>query len=128
MRLLLDTHTFLWWALGDAQLPERTRAQIADADEVYVSAVTAWELRIKHRLGKLPELLPLLVRDLGRVLESEDFRPLPLTFEDGDRAGAFPQEHKDPFDRMLAAQSIHNRLVLVSADPALDVFGVVRVW
>jgi PIN domain nuclease of toxin-antitoxin system len=126
--LLLDTHAFLWWALGDRRLPSATRTLIDGAGDVYVSAATAWELRTKYRLGKLPELSPLLVHDLAAVVASEQFRELPITFADGDRAGAFPPLHRDPFDRILAAQALHNRLALVSNDAALDLFGVARVW
>ncbi len=71
---------------------------------------------------------PLIVHEIARVLNAEDFRPLALTFADGDRAGAFAQEHTDPFGRMLAAQALHNSLALVSNDAALDAFGVVRIW
>lgn len=127
-RLLLDTHAFLWWVLGDDRLPPATRTLIDEADDVYVSAATAWELRTKYRLGNLPEVSPLVVRDLSVVVATEQFRELPISFHDGDRAGAFPPPHRDPFDRILAAQALHNRLVLVSNDAALDSFGVVRVW
>ena len=126
--LLLDTHAFLWWALGDPQLPGPVRGRIDGAEEVYVSSVTAWEVRTKYRLGKLPEVQPLIVRDLTRVLASESFLPLALTFADGDLAGSFAQAHRDPFDRMLAAQALNHRLALVSNDMVLDTFGVVRVW
>lgn len=127
-RVLLDTHAFMWWALGDEQLPASTRATIDTASEVYVSAATAWELRTKRRLGKLAAVTPLIVRDLASVLASEDFRALPITFADGDLAGALPHVHKDPFDRMIAAQALNHHLAVVSNDSALDAFGVVRVW
>ncbi len=118
----------MWWALGDEQLPARLRSRIDAAEDVYVSAATAWELRTKFRLRKLPEVAPLIVRDLAAVLASENFRELAVTFADGDRAGAFAQAHKDPFDRILVAQALNHHLALVSNDVALDAFGVVRVW
>ncbi len=127
-RFLLDTHAFMWWALGDEQLPLGVRHRIDVASDVYVSAATAWELRTKFRLGKLPEVVPLIVRDLAAVLATENFRELPVTFADGDRAGAFAQAHTDPFDRMIVAQALNHRLALVSGDARLDAFGVVRVW
>lgn len=126
--LLLDTHAFMWWALGDERLPHAIRTQIAAEAHVYVSAATAWELRTKYRLGKLPEVAPLMLHDLARVLASENFRELPVAFADGDVAGSFAQEHQDPFDRMIAAQALNHRLAVVSSDSALDTFGVVRVW
>ena len=124
---LLDTHAFLWFTTGDSRVPPAVRTLLGDADALYVSAATAWEIRTKHRLGKLPDADPL-VRDLTGYVEGRGYRGLPITFADGDRAGAFASEHKDQFDRMLAAQAINHRLALVSNDVALDAFGVVRVW
>ena len=126
--LLLDTHAFLWWVLGDERLPAAVRGQIPLADRVWVSAASAWEIRTKYRLGKLPEAEPALVIGLPSVATSHGFRELGVTFADGDRAGSFAQPHKDPFDRMIAAQALNHRLAVVSNDSALDAFGVVRVW
>lgn len=126
--LLLDTHAFLWWVLGDERLPQFARDQITRAPRVWVSAASAWEIRTKHRLGKLPEAAPALVIGLDAVAASHGFHELGITFVDGDVAGSFPQAHKDPFDRILAAQALNHRLALISSDAALDVFGVVRVW
>jgi PIN domain nuclease of toxin-antitoxin system len=127
--LLLDTHAFLWWAVGDERLPVQYRERIgAGRGDVHVSAATAWEVRTKFRLGKLPHLAPDFVGQMHRVLATENLRPLPVTFADGDLAGSFAADHKDPFDRMLAAQALNHRLALVSNDPALDAFGVVRIW
>lgn len=126
--LLLDTHAFLWWVLGDERLPERIREQIPAAERVWVSAASAWEIRTKYRLGKLPEAEAALVIGLPDVAASHGFHVLAVTFDDGDRAGGFTQLHKDPFDRMIAAQALNRHLALVSNDTALDAFGVVRVW
>lgn len=127
-RLLLDTQALLWWVLGDLRMPERVRAVVLQTPRVLVSPVSAWEIRTKHRLGKLPEAEPALVVGLAEVVRLHEFGELPITFADGDRAGAFAQDHKDPFDRMLAAQALHHGLPLVSNDEALDAFGVERVW
>lgn len=126
--LLLDTHAFLWWVLGDERLPERVREQIPAAQRAWVSAASAWEIRTKYRLGKLPDAKPALAVGLPGVVASHGFRELGVTFDDGDLAGSFPQEHKDPFDRMIAAQALNYHLAVVSNDSALDAFGVVRVW
>ena len=124
---LLDTQAFLWFEIGDSRMPVDVRSAIADADVVYVSAASAWEIRTKHRLGKLPDADELVV-NLAGYAARRGFRQLPVTFADGDRAGSFAQAHKDPFDRILAAQAFNHRLALISNDTALDAFGVVRVW
>lgn len=127
-RLLLDTHALLWWVLGDSRLSDRTRDLIPSAERTYVSAASAWEIRTKHRLGKLPEVRELLAVDLAGVCASHGFVELPITFADGDRAGALAGDHKDPFDRMLVAQALNHRLALVSNETLFDAFGVVRLW
>ena len=125
---LLDTHALLWWVLGDPRLSDSARRLILDAGGAYASAASAWEIRTKFRLGKLTDVRPELVTSLEAVAGSHNFQPLPITFADGDLAGSFAADHKDPFDRMLAAQAINHRLALVSNDTALDAFGIVRVW
>lgn len=124
---LLDTRAFLWFTIGDPRMSLPARAAVEAAEHVYVSAATAWEIRTKYRLGKLPDA-DSVVNDLAGFVARNGFRPLPITFADGDAAGAFGQTHKDPFDRMIVAQALNHRLSLVSSDVALDAFGVVRVW
>ena len=125
--VLLDTHAFLWFALGDERMSPTARVVVEGASVVYVSAASTWEIRTKHRLGRLAEAnglvtgLPGHIRRLG-------FTPLPIEIEDGDLAGALDGAHRDPFDRMLAAQAILRDLPLVSNDSALDAFGVRRSW
>jgi PIN domain nuclease of toxin-antitoxin system len=119
-RLLLDTHTFLWWLADDFRLGTRARALIADAkNQVFVSAATAWELSIKKSLGKLeaPD-------DLDAMVEEEGFEKLAITFFHGERAGDLPQLHRDPFDRMLVAQSQAEGLEIITADEAIPKYGV----
>jgi PIN domain nuclease of toxin-antitoxin system len=119
-RLLLDTHTFLWWLADDSRLGTRTRALIADAkNQVFVSAATAWEISIKKSLGKLeaPD-------NLDAVVEEEDFEKLGITFFHGERAGDLPQPHRDPFDRMLVAQSQAEGLEIITADETIPKYGI----
>lgn len=128
MRILLDTHALLWWLAGDSSLPLAARTAIADpANEIYVSAASAWEVATKHRLGKLPGAGPLAV-DFAREVEAQGFLPLPITLAHGQDAGALVLHHRDPFDRMLVAQARSERMVLVSNEAAFDAVGVVRVW
>jgi PIN domain nuclease of toxin-antitoxin system len=106
VKLLLDTHVLVWWFAGDRRLPVATR-QLIDGPEVepYVSAATAWELATKYRLGKLQEAA-LLVEGFFDLLDRFSFKHLSVTTEHGHRAGLLPGDHKDPFDRMLAAQAL----------------------
>jgi PIN domain nuclease of toxin-antitoxin system len=128
VRLLLDTHTLLWWLVADDQLSTAARSAIEDYDNpVYVSAASAWEVATKHRLGKLPEI-GRLANDFASVVAQQGFLALDITLEQGQRAGALPGKHKDPFDRMLIAQSQVQNLVLVSNEIVFDYYGVSRLW
>lgn len=128
MRLLVDTHALLWWALDDPKLSRPAYAAIADSSSlVHVSAVSAFELATKHRLGKLPTAEALLV-DLDRYLQEQGFAPLPLDLPSAERAGRLPGPHRDPFDRLLVAQAITADLALVSNETAFDLYGVRRLW
>lgn len=129
MRVLLDTHALLWWALDDPHLSERARKSISEpATAVHVSAASAWELATKVRLGKLPGA-DHFVSELGTYLERQGFVALDITMDHAQRAGSLPGPHKDPFDRMLVAQAQAENLVIVSNDDrAFDAYGVVRLW
>lgn len=128
MRLLLDTHAFLWWVIDDRQLPPGARRAIADDDnEVLVSAASAWEIATKHRIGKLPEAEPL-APDIVGAIAGQDFAELPITVEDAARAGALPGPLNDPFDRMLIAQALTRDLILISNESLFDRYGVRRLW
>ena len=128
MKLLLDTHTLLWWWTNDPQLPETARALLADEDnQVLVSAASAWEIATKHRLGKLAEAGDALPR-FNELVNADGFEHLPVNFLHSLKAGAYPVEHRDPFDRILAAQSDLESAALVTRDPAFAVFGVHVVW
>lgn len=120
-RLLLDTHTFLWWLSGDQALGERARAAIADRrNQVFVSAATGWEIAIKRAIGTLR----IEGEDLDSLVEEEGFAHLPITFFHGIQAGALPQHHKDPFDRMLVAQAQAEGMTLLTADAEIPRYGV----
>lgn len=128
MKLLLDTHTYIWVATDDRRLSLKARKLIKSAASViFVSAASAYELVYKHRAGQLPSLGPLVDR-IDQDLAERDFNPLPLSFEHGRRAGDLPIGHRDPFDRLLAAQAIVEDLAIVSNDEKLSALGARRVW
>lgn len=110
MTLLLDTNALLWW-LGDVELKADARQAIADPGlDVYVSPVSLWEINIKVMASKLHIEVPLAPRVRA------EFRTLPVSLEHGDAAGALPLHHRDPFDRMLIAQAMIERLTVVTRD------------
>jgi PIN domain nuclease of toxin-antitoxin system len=119
MRLLLDSHVALWWLNDDPQLGSRARAAIVDADQVFVSAVTPWELGIKRALGKLsfPQGFSALIIEQG-------FESLPIRSEHAERAPELPPHHRDPFDRMLLAQAELEQLRIVTADGQFEAYGL----
>jgi PIN domain nuclease of toxin-antitoxin system len=128
MRLLLDTHAFLWWLAGDEALPVEARAAIADeANDIFVSAASAWEITTKYRLGKLSGAAAI-VADLDAAIADQSFIGLPISVRHGQVGGALPGPHRDPFDRMLIAQAMVDHLVLVSNEQVFDAYGVGRLW
>ena len=128
MRVLLDTHALLWWLAGDTNLSVIARRTIADsANEIFVSAASAWEVATKFRIGKLPGAGPLGV-DFAREVRQQGFVALPISIEHAQVAGALVGEHRDPFDRMLIAQAREEKMALVSNDAVFDAFDVQRIW
>jgi PIN domain nuclease of toxin-antitoxin system len=128
MRLLLDTHTLLWWLDGDRRMSKRARTLVGrDTNEVLVSAASAWEISTKWRLGKLPGAADVAA-DVAGAVASQAFLPLPISLSHAQLAGHLTTEHRDPFDRMLAAQALTEGFPIVSNDEAFDLFGVVRLW
>ena len=112
MKLLLDTHAFLWWDSKDGRLPSELRAAIASPlNQVFVSAASVWEIAIKRASGKLT-----FVQPVGRAIYEHGFESLPITVEQAEWAGGLPQLHRDPFDRLLVAQAQLEGLVLVTVD------------
>jgi PIN domain nuclease of toxin-antitoxin system len=128
VRLLLDTHALLWWLDGDASLSQTARDAIADnANEIFLSAASAWEITTKHRLGKLPGAAAVAA-DVAACIAGQGFLELPISLTHGQKAGSLPGPHRDPFDRMLIAQAMLEDLTLVSNEPALDAYGARRLW
>lgn len=125
---LLDSHVLIWWWFDPERLSDAVRDRLLDSTTtVLVSAATVWELSLKHHQGKLPEL-GLAIADLPSLLQADGFQPLPIALAHGLRAGAYSQPHRDPFDRMLAAQAELERLVLLTADSQLSGFPCRTLW
>ncbi|HUQ15922.1 MAG TPA: type II toxin-antitoxin system VapC family toxin [Gemmatimonadales bacterium] len=118
MRLLLDTHVLIWWDEG-RRLAPAARQAIRDAEEVFVSAASAWEISIKIALGRLRPS-----RTVEEAAADSGFIELPVTFRHASRVGTLPLHHRDPFDRLLAAQAEVESLTLVTRDPAFEPYGV----
>jgi len=128
LSLLLDTHALIWWFLDSPALSPAARDRIAEgAEDVYVSAVSAFEISTKVRLGKLPEAAAL-DRDFSDFIASRGFTPLDLSIQHALVAGGLSSGHKDPFDRLLIAQALTENLTLVSNERLFDGFGVKRLW
>ena len=128
MRILLDTHAFIWWLAGNSRLAETARRAVSiEENDIMVSAVSAWEIATKHRLGKLPEA-DALAGNMRAAIAGQGFEELPISVADAERAGRLAGDHRDPFDRMLVAQALAHDLVLVSNEDVFDRFGVHRLW
>ena len=128
MRFLLDTHALLWLAFEQRLLSPYIREVVSNPqNEILVSAATAWEITTKYRIGKLDFAGGLAINFIPRVTVA-GYQLLPITTEHALRAGLLPGSHKDPFDRMIAAQAIHEDMPLLSSDSQLDIFSVRRQW
>lgn len=123
MSLILDTHVFFWWITDDPRLPSRYRdALSARGSPVFVSAVSGWDIGIKVKLGKWPEA-EVLLPDLTSKVQQEQFDVLNLTLAQAERAGGLDLAHRDPFDRMIAAQALDLDYAIATTDPAFEFFG-----
>jgi PIN domain nuclease of toxin-antitoxin system len=128
VKVLLDTCTVIWATLSPSFLSRQARDTIADEDNVVlVSAASAWEIATKVRAGKLPGA-EKLERDYLDVMEEAGYTQLAIDTESALRAGRLVVEHRDPFDRMIAAQALALDIPILSPDPQLDQFGVRRMW
>ena len=123
MRLLLDTHVFLWWREDNPRLKEAARREISSSEKVVVSAASAWEVAIKVGLGKLR--LPTSFED---GVEESGFGQLGIEFRHAAAVGDLPPHHGDPFDRMLIAQAQVEGLTVVTHDPRFKPYGVPVIW
>ena len=125
---MLDTHAFLWWLAGSEKLSQSARTAIADeANDVLVSAASAWEIATKHRLGKLRGA-EVVAQDITGAIAGQGFKELAVTVDDAGRAGELPGPLRDPFDRMLISQALARNLVLISIETPFDQYGVRRLW
>ena len=128
MRLLLDTHTLIWWMTSDRHLSSNAHTLIEQESNLsLVSAASAWEMATKVRLGRLPVAVDL-IQDFVIGLTRQRMEILDVTADHGIRAGLLPGPHKDPFDRMLIAQALAENIPIVSNDQALDGYGATRLW
>ncbi|MET0171689.1 MAG: type II toxin-antitoxin system VapC family toxin [Agrobacterium vaccinii] len=128
MKYLLDTHALLWWLSDDPQLSQEARAIIANPqNEIYVSAASAWEIATKFSKGHLPTA-SLLLPDFSGVLHQEGFSELIINSAHMVRSAILPGEHRDPFDRILAAQAIIENMALISLDGKIPSLGVMTRW
>ena len=128
MRLLLDTHTFLWFVLNDARLSANARKLIADpANEIEISPASYWEIAIKISTGKysLTEPLEIFVE---REVRTNQFHILPIEPRHVTPLTGLPFYHRDPFDRIIIAQAIAEQISVVSSDTAFDAYPVNRLW
>ena len=128
MAFLLDTHALLWWLAEPERLSPLVHATLADPGQtVFISAASAWEIATKHRLGRLPTA-EVLLQDGWALMERQGFQPLPVSWSHGLRAGSYSMPHRDPFDRLLAAQAELEQLILITLDPALAPFPCQTLW
>ena len=122
--ILLDTHIFLWWLFDDPQLSKNLRHQIGNIDTtIFVSAASAWEISTKYRIGKLPEA-GSVAENVPKWIVKAGFHSMNIKPEHAQMAGAWNIPHKDPFDRMLAAQSGFEKIALATMDRMLFQFPI----
>jgi PIN domain nuclease of toxin-antitoxin system len=126
--LLLDTNAlFRWWAAADMLADRIREAIVARESPIYVSSVSAWEIATKHRIGKLPEAGLFLPR-FAELLARDGFLPLSVTVEHALEAGRLPSVHKDPFDRLIAAQARLEKMAVATSDRVFADLGVTVLW
>ncbi|HST04461.1 MAG TPA: type II toxin-antitoxin system VapC family toxin [Chloroflexia bacterium] len=128
MKLLLDTHSFLWFVQGDPNLGVNASAQIGDeSNEIYLSMASVWEIAIKISVGKL-KIDQELDSFLYDQLNLNRMSIINISIEHVSKVANMPFHHRDPFDRLIIAQSINEQMPIVSRDEAFDAYGVTRIW
>jgi PIN domain nuclease of toxin-antitoxin system len=117
-RYLIDTHVLLWWIFDDPKLDQNIREIIQNpSNKIIVSSASAWEIATKYRIGKLPEAKELL-ENYDQIIQKARFFQLSITTAHALRAGGLPIQHRDPFDRMIMAQSELEKISVITYDPA----------
>ena len=128
MRLLLDTHTFLWAVSGDPRLSQRAHEAFREAEnELYLSAISYWEVIIKQQIGKLP-LSTDWVQRFDEEMSINQIIWLDVRKSHCQRYGSLPMLHRDPFDRMLIAQALHERMTLLTRDENIQQYAITTIW
>jgi len=128
MKALVDTHALLWWLFDDRRLSARARQVLEDGtNEILVSSASGWEIMTKRRLGKLPHAGEA-IRDLRGAVQRAGFEPLPISLEHAIEAGRLASPHRDPFNRMLAAQSRLEKIQLITDDKIFGSLSVSTLW
>ena len=127
MKILLDTHALLYWVFQPKQLSRKADAAIRGAETVYASAVSAYEIALKFNRKNL-DFARVLAVDFDAELDRQGFNPLPLMPAEAAVAGRLPVGHPDPWDRLLAAQTLLNGLLLLSNDKKIQSFDVSMLW
>jgi PIN domain nuclease of toxin-antitoxin system len=128
VRLLLDTHAFIWWANNDPQLSTPARIAVGDrANEIFLSSVSTWEMAIKVAIGKLTLSATVPVVVASQVSQYQ-FIPLPINYEHTYQVETMPLHHTDPFDRLLIAQALVENLLIVTCDSKFGPYGVSTLW
>jgi len=128
VKLLLDTHAFLWWVGDTRGLSRKARSAIGSGrNECFVSVASGWEIAVKVSLGNL-RIESSLDRFLPEQLAANGFQPLAIDLKHTARVATLPFHHRDPFDRLLAAQALEEELAMVTADPVFAKYGIRRVW
>lgn len=129
MKLLLDTHAALWWWDDAAALGRSARKLMSEREhQIHFSAASAYEIQQKVRLGRLQVPSELMSQGLAKAVAEEGWIPLPLSLSEASDAASIEHPHRDPFDRMIAAQALSGGLVVLSRDPAFPSFGVEVIW
>jgi PIN domain nuclease of toxin-antitoxin system len=128
MRILLDTHTFLWFVLKDPQLSRLADTLIAEpTNDIIVSPATYWEIAIKVGKKKLDLLAPY-DDFMKQGIDGNDFKILPIETKHTSLLTTMPMHHKDPFDRLIISQALAEQIPVVSVDLEFDAYGVTRLW